>query len=109
MSIELAYFPYLSGILLSCVGGLLIILFIPRERETLVKWVSLAFSGIALAFSIYVYCAYDRTLGGLQFVEKLPWVESLGINYFNGRAGSPLPHVSAHRHLGNDAQGVRGT
>ena len=53
MNMELAGFPFLSAILLSCVIGLLVILFIPRERETLIKWVSLAFSAIALAFSIY--------------------------------------------------------
>src|SRR3972149_5048804 len=88
MNMELANFPYLSAILLSCVVGLLVILFIPREREALVKGVSLVFSGIALAVSIYVYCAYDRTLGGLQFVEKLLWVEPLGIHYFHGAAGT---------------------
>jgi len=90
---EFSGFPYLSAILLSCVVGLLVILFIPRERETLVKWVSLAFSGVALALSIYVYCAYDRTHGGLQFVEKLLWVEPLGIHYFNGADGFNLPLI----------------
>jgi NADH-quinone oxidoreductase subunit M len=93
MSIELAGFPYLSAILFSCVGGLLVILFTPAERETLIKAVSLVFSAVALAFSIYVYCAYDRTHGGLQFVEKLPWVESLGIQYFNGVDGFNLPLI----------------
>jgi len=47
MNMEFSGFPYLSAILLSCVVGLLVILFIPREREILVKWVSLVFSGIA--------------------------------------------------------------
>src|SRR4030065_2059369 len=93
MIMELAGFPYLSAILLSCVVGLLVILFIPREREALVKWVSLAFSGFALALSIYVFCAYDRALGGLQFVEKLLWVEPLGIHYFNGADGFNLPLI----------------
>ncbi len=93
MSMELASFPYLSAILLSCVVGLLVILFIPREREALVRWVSLAFSGIALVLSIYVFCAYDRTLGGLQFVEKVLWVEPLGIHYFNGADGFNLPLI----------------
>jgi NADH-quinone oxidoreductase subunit M len=93
MNLEFAAFPYLSAILLSCVVGFLIILLVPRDRETLVKWVSLVFSGIALAFSIYVYCAYDRTLGGLQFVEKLLWVEPLGIHYFNGADGFNLPLI----------------
>src|SRR3990172_10000542 len=93
MNVEFAGFPYLSAILASCVAGLLVILFIPREQETLVKGVSLAFSGIALALSIYVYCAYDRALGGLQFVEKVVWVEQLGIHYFNGADGFNLPLI----------------
>src|SRR3990170_6969132 len=93
MNVELAGFPSLSAILLSCVVGFLIILFVPREQETLVKWVSLAFSGIALTLSIYVYCAYDRALGGLQFVEKVLWVEPLGIHYFNGADGFNLPLI----------------
>lgn len=93
MNMELAGFPFLSAILLSCVAGLLVILFIPPGRESLVKWVSLVFSGIALAFSVYVFCAYDRSLGGLQFVEKLMWVEPLGIHYFNGADGFNLPLI----------------
>src|SRR4030067_33851 len=91
MNMEFSGFPYLSAILLSCVVGFLVILFIPRERETLVKWVSLAFSGVALALSIYVFCGYGRALGGLQFVEKLLWVEALGIHYFNAADGFNLP------------------
>ena len=43
MSMEFANFPYLSAILLSCVVGLLVILFIPAERKMLIKWVSLVF------------------------------------------------------------------
>src|SRR4030042_1602255 len=93
MTIEFAGFPYLSVILLSCLVGLLVILFIPRERDTLLKGVSLAFSGIALALSIYVYCSYDRAHGGLQFVERLQWVEPLGIHYFNGADGFNLPLI----------------
>jgi NADH-quinone oxidoreductase subunit M len=93
MNIQPAGFPFLSAILLSCVTGLLIILFIPRERESLVRWVSLLFSGIALILSVYVYFAYDRTLGGLQFVEKILWVGSLKIHYFNGADGFNLPMI----------------
>jgi NADH-quinone oxidoreductase subunit M len=93
MTMELASFPYLSAILFSCATGLLVILFIPREREALVKRVSLMFAGIALALSIYVYSAYDRTLGGLQFVEKIPWIETLGIHYFTGADGFNLPLI----------------
>ena len=91
MSIVFTNFPYLSAILLSCAGGLLVILFIPEERKMLIKWISLVFSGITLALSIYLFFAYDRAQGGLQFVEKVLWVKSMGISYFKGVDGFNLP------------------
>ena len=91
MSMEFANFPYLSAILLSCVVGLLVILFIPAERKMLIKWVSLVSSGIAMVLSIYLFFAYDKAQGGLQFVEKVLWVESMGIYYFNAADGFNLP------------------
>jgi NADH-quinone oxidoreductase subunit M len=71
--------------------GLLVILFIPEERQTQIKWVSAVFSGITLILSVYLFFAYDKGQGGLQFVEKVPWVESLGITYFNAADGFNLP------------------
>jgi len=91
MSMEFANFPYLTAILLSCVVGLLVILFIPDERKMLIKWVSLVFSGITMVLSIYLFFAYDKSQGGLQFVEKVLWVKSLGIYYFNAVDGFSLP------------------
>ena len=35
--------------------------------------------------------AYDRTLGGLQFVEKYPWVKAFGITYHVGVEGLNAP------------------
>jgi len=91
MPISNADFPYLSTILLSCIIGLLVILFIPAERRAAIKWVSAVFSGITLVLSTYLFFAYDKNLGGLQFVEELPWVPSLGITYFNAADGFNLP------------------
>jgi NADH-quinone oxidoreductase subunit M len=91
MSVASAGFPYLSAILLSCVVALLVILFIPEERKMLVKWVSLVFSGITLALCLTVYVSYDRSAGGLQFVEKVLWVKSMGIYYYNAVDGFSLP------------------
>jgi NADH-quinone oxidoreductase subunit M len=88
---EFANFPYLTAILLSCVVGLLVILFIPDERKMLIKWVSLVFAGITMVLSIYLFFAYDKTQGGFQFVERVLWVKSLGIYYFNGVDGFSLP------------------
>jgi NADH-quinone oxidoreductase subunit M len=73
--------------------GLLIILFLPERRKQEIKWISAICSGITLALSLYLFFAYDKSLGGLQFVEKFLWVKSLGITYFNGADGFNLPNL----------------
>jgi len=86
-----APFPFLTAILLSCLAGLLVILFSPAGRTLWIKRVSAVFSGIPLVLSIYLFVAYDRGLGGYQFVERLDWVPSFGIQYANAVDGFNLP------------------
>jgi NADH-quinone oxidoreductase subunit M len=93
MNMTFAKFPILSVILLSCVAGLLVILFIPADRKRLIRWVAAVSSGTTLLLSAIPFFAYDRTLGGLQFVEKILWVPSLGISYFNGADGFNVPLI----------------
>ncbi len=88
-----AHFPFLSTIIASCVVGMLAIVFIPEERKDLIRQVSAVFSGITLLLSLYLFFAYDRSLGGLQFAEKLSWIPSLGIQYFNAIDGFSLPNI----------------
>ena len=88
---EYTGFPYLTAILLSCVAGFLVILVLPEQRKTEIKWVSAVFSGITLILSLYLFIAYDKSQGGLQFVEKYRWVESIGITYLNAADGFNLP------------------
>ena len=77
--------------MLSCVAGLFIILVLPEQRKDEIKWVSAVFSGITLILSLYLFVAYDKSEGGLQFVEKYRWVESIGITYLNAADGFNLP------------------
>ncbi len=86
-------FPYLSAILLAPVLGLLIILLLPHQNQRAVRWVSLASAGVCLVLSVFIYAAYDQPAGGLQFVERVPWVRSLGIFYYLGVDGINLPMV----------------
>ena len=86
-------FPILSAIMLAPGAGLLVILFLPPQSKRAVRWVSLAASGVSLVLTLYLYAAYDATAGGLQFVERSLWVESLGIYYFLGVDGINLPLV----------------
>ncbi|MFO7495709.1 MAG: NADH-quinone oxidoreductase subunit M, partial [Desulfobacterales bacterium] len=89
--IAYARFPFLSLLLLCCIGGLLAILFTPAARTRQIKWISAVFSGLSLVLSAGLFIAYDQSAGGLQFVEKVPWVPSLGITWFNAADGFNLP------------------
>ena len=91
MSIEFTTFPVLTALLGSSVAGLLVILLIPGRREKEIKWASAIFAGISLGLSAYVFFAYDGDRGGLQFAEKVLWIPSLGIHYFNGIDGFSAP------------------
>ncbi len=90
-SMEMAHFPILTAILMTTILGLVAILFIPAERTRLIKQVSLASASIGLVLCIWLYISYDHQKGGLQFVERVLWVKSLGIYWFNGVDGINLP------------------
>jgi NADH-quinone oxidoreductase subunit M len=91
MAYQLADFPFLTTLLLCCVGGLLAILCIPARHARAIKIVSAVFSGITLVISIYLFIAYDQQAGGYQFVERVAWIPALGIAYHNGADGFSLP------------------
>jgi NADH-quinone oxidoreductase subunit M len=91
--LTMAGFPWLSALLLDCLLGLLAILFIPGQRKELIRWVCAGSSAVALLITLILFILYDRSQGGLQFVEKSPWIPSLGIYYFNGLDGFNLPLV----------------
>jgi len=114
MNAFLESIPVLTLILLSPVFALLVTIFIPKEREDLVRWTSLGFSAFALLLAVLVFVGYDQgrakfvadflaevgwikdfgvTWGDIeyQFVEKVPWIKQLGISYFNAVDGINAP------------------
>lgn len=91
MDMQYANFPYLSALLIVCIAGLFTILFLPAREQNKIKWVGAVFSGITMVISIFIFIAYDKNIGGYQFVERVLWVPSLGIYYFNGADGFSLP------------------
>jgi len=71
--------------------GLLILLCLKEHQKFLIRAVSLLAAGISLAMSIYTFVTYDKSLGGMQFVEKYEWVKTFGITYFVGVEGINAP------------------
>jgi len=86
-------FPILSSILLAPVLGVLIILFIPQKEDKIIKIVAAISTGITVLLSFIAYINYDKAVGGIQFVERIPWIDELGIVYALGVDGISLPLV----------------
>lgn len=84
-------FPVLLITLLSPVVAALILTFIPRDENKLIKCIAAVGTFISMALSLYVYFAYDKSLGGLQFVMQVPWIKDLGVTFFLGVDGISLP------------------
>jgi NADH-quinone oxidoreductase subunit M len=79
--------PLLSSILFVPITALIVILLIPNRMVQLVRWVC-AISGILTGvLSVRLWMAYDPIAGGIQFVELIPWVKSMGISYHLGVDG----------------------
>jgi len=91
MTEHLASFPILSCMLLAPPAGLLVLLCLRDDQKFLIKAVALMAAGVSLGLAIYTFVAYDRTLGGLQFVEQYPWVKTFGITYHVGVEGLNAP------------------
>ena len=73
-------FPILTVLtFLPALGGLAILLM--RGRPNLYKSVTLAVTGANFGLSLVLIAWFDRYTADMQFVEKVPWIASLGISY----------------------------
>jgi NADH-quinone oxidoreductase subunit M len=86
-------FPILSVIILAPLIGLLVILAIPKEKVLAIRLTAAIVSFISLVLGLIVCIAYDRTTGGMQFVENITWIKSFGVNYNVGVDGISAPMV----------------
>lgn len=71
------------------------VLLIPRTKDHIVRYWSLANAGITFFLSISLYIQFDTSTGGLQkkFTVLLPWIETFHINYYLGIDGISLPMI----------------
>ncbi len=83
-------FSYLTWIVFLPVVGAILIAFIPRLSERLIKWLAAIFTFFPLALSLYLFAIFDRSSGGIQFEEKLSWIPAIGANYHLGVDGISL-------------------
>ena len=73
--------------------GSIAILAIPKERAATVKAFTLAVSLLVLVLALALVAQFKIGQEGMQFVEKIPWVRSIGIQYYLGIDGISLPMI----------------
>jgi NADH-quinone oxidoreductase subunit M len=86
-------FPLLSIIIFTPLIAGLVILALPAGRKDAIKGIALGAAAVSLVFSVWQYFAYNVTIGGYQFVERMHWVPALGISYYLGVDGISAPLV----------------
>jgi len=83
--------PLLALTLFIPIIGAIFIMALPKDQEKAIKYVAAASTFISLVLSLILFITYDRTAGGLQFVQSIPWVADLGVSFALGVDGISLP------------------
>ena len=76
-------------------AGFLLILFIPKGKDVLVKWIANITTGVGFLISLPLIFAFNNPAyidqaTGFRFVLRAPWIESIGAQYYIGIDGISL-------------------
>jgi len=82
--------PLISTLLILPVAGAILVAFLPRGRESLVKWVALLTTLLVLVLSLALYFYFVTGAPGFQFEEVRAWIPDLNISYHVGLDGISL-------------------
>ncbi len=83
--------PYLSLMLFAPLVGAIILMFIPKTSEGLIKNLAIVFSLPSLGIAIFLAVTYSGS--GYQFTEWAPWIPTIEVYYYLGIDGLSLPLV----------------
>src|SRR5262250_44564 len=90
VSLQSGGFPWLSLIIwLPLLGAIALF----AVRETTARWVALGVTIANFLVSLPVWLLFDPTTATMQFVERVPWINSPPVNYSLGLDGISLPLV----------------
>jgi NADH-quinone oxidoreductase subunit M len=80
-------FPILTYLICVPIFGGILILLLPPEKPLLVKVTGLIVSLLLFGLSVLLFVRFDGAYGGMEFVEFVPWIQSLNISYHVGVDG----------------------
>ena len=74
---------------LPTLGAILILVLFKKDQSALIKKFATAWFGLAFVASLFLL-TYDRTIGGMQFLEDHQWIPVIGARYQMGVDGVAL-------------------
>src|SRR5512140_2094368 len=77
----------LSLILFTPLVGAAVLLFVNKRSEDAIRWIANLFAIAGFLVSLPLWFYYDYTTPAWQFVEKAPWIPSIGAQYCLGVDG----------------------
>jgi NADH-quinone oxidoreductase subunit M len=70
-----SWFSILNWVAFFPLVGVLVILLLPRERTSLIRWTALITSLITFGLSLAMLAQFDRSNPDLQMVVRAPWIQ----------------------------------
>ena len=77
----------LSLILFTPLIGAFLILLVPKEKEDAIRWIANVVAFIGFVISVPLWFWFNPASGDFQFIERAPWIPSVGAEYFLGVDG----------------------
>jgi NADH-quinone oxidoreductase subunit M len=85
-------FPILTATVFTPVVGLVVVLLLPERWLNGIRAVAVAFTAVALGFSVWALAAFDPGItGAMQFEEIHRWIPSVDVFYHLGVDGLSVP------------------
>src|SRR5262245_25901468 len=78
---------YLSTILFTPLVGALLLLFVNKQNENLIRWIANVTALLGFVISIPLWFVYNPQNPEFQLVERATWIPSIGAEYFLGVDG----------------------
>jgi NADH-quinone oxidoreductase subunit M len=71
--------------------GAVVIVFMPKERDRLIRGLGIFFTAVALVLAIAIAVGFDYGRGEFQFVLNVPWISAIGARYHVAIDGISMP------------------
>ncbi|KPK94546.1 MAG: NADH dehydrogenase [Deltaproteobacteria bacterium SM23_61] len=86
----MAGIPLLTLITFFPMAGVVVLLFLDKEKKETIRRVTLGVALLEFLFSLPLFFHFRLDTAAMQFVEKVPWIPEYGITYYVGIDGISL-------------------